>query len=425
MTGRIGKLAAGLFAVATLGCSGGAKEPSVVTPTPVVEKPAAKVKDYDTIVAEARSVARKAAVVAERNGRSASVYTRAAHEWMRVARLTGSYEDFARAETLLDAAFSFEDSVPPHLMRAHFNYTLHRLDAAEADLENAEALPLGGAAMKNACALMRANLELQRGRFDEAGVAYEAHERQEATPAVLASLAFHRWRTGRFDDAEALYRRALAMYGRDDAEPRAWTHLQLGLMDLERSRFEDALAHYREADAILPGYWLVEEHIAEVLAELGRTDEAEAMYRDIIARTDNPEFMDALAGLLQDAGRDGEAHALIAQAAERYQARMERFPEATYGHALEHFVEHGEPARAVEIAEANFALRPNAEAQVGLARAYLVAGRTEDATAVVDRSLASSVRMVELHEVAADVMLAAGDASGAAEQRQFADLLRG
>lgn len=48
---------------------------------------------------------------------------------------------------------------------------------------------------------------------------------------------------------------------------------------------------------------------------------------------------------------------------------MARFPEASWGHALGHFLEFGDPARAVDLAERNWRLHPNEEARSALAAA--------------------------------------------------------
>jgi tetratricopeptide (TPR) repeat protein len=422
-----------LVIVAAAACQ---RQPLVERPT-LTEPPApvALVQTggaYDTpapehadLVARATRRAQKAEAVATKNSRSAIALGRAASESMALARLTGDYEAYASADRLLMAAFATNDALAPHLLRARLHYSLHRLDQAEADLSAHLALPRVTEKQASAETLLAADLAFQRGRYEEAGRGYEAAIEAAETNATLASLAYYRWRTGEFEAAEELYERVLARTGsrQDDAEVAAWTHLQLGLMDLERGRHEHALAHYRDGQRCIRGFWLIEEHIAEVLALLGRTSEAKTMYRDIIARTGNPEFMDALAGILREEGADDEASVLVAGARAAYEERLRRFPEATVGHALEHYLEFGEADRALELAEGNHALRPNAEAKVALTRAYLGAGRLEDATRTIEAALDSPIRMVDLHETAAAVYAALGRAQDAEAQRAQAQRL--
>lgn len=343
--------------------------------------------------------------------------------YLRRARLSGSYDDYAEAERAL--AVAFERTRPggsgPWLTRAHMNFSLHRFDRIEADLDRAEKRVATGREDARSTALLRANLAFERGQYAEAESALTELAQADPTLPKLSSLAQVYWKTARFDEAEALYRRALDAYHGRATEPRAWVHLQLGLMDLDRGRVTDALGHYHDAAKIIPGYWLIEEHIAEGLVLTRQPTRAEAMYRQIIDRTDNPEFMDALAELLQAKGDTEGAKALITRARARYDAQLARYPEAAYGHALDHWLAH-EPddAAVIELAEKNHALRPNADAKRLLAQAYLRAKRVDDAAAVVDAMLALPVRSAELHATAAEVLAAAGREDEAAAQREAA-----
>lgn len=337
------------------------------------------------------------------------------------ARLSGSYDDYARAEAAIERAFAIAaPGAGPHLTRVALNFTLHRLDRVAADLERVEHYTVKTPADRRALRELGAELAFQQGRYAEARAGFEAALAAEPEDLTnLARMALFRWKTGDFAGAEDLYRRALAR--RPGGEPEAWLHLQLGLMDLERGRYDHALAHYRDGAAVLAGYWLLDEHIAEILTLQGKTDEALALYADIIARTDNPEFMDAVAGIHRAAGRPAAAEPLLARADAIYEAQLARFPEAAYGHALEHFLEFGaDRERTVTLAEANHRTRPNAEAKISLARAYLQAGRTDAAHATIREALATPWTTADLHATAAEVLAAVGDAAAAGEQRRLA-----
>ena len=416
------------LALGSFGCSDSKPRPKQTKPREKdfeeekldVGAPAPKRRPYSAVVGTMKLRARKAATVAKKNGRSAMVYSRAAAEYLQLARLSGDYDDYAEAEALLEAAFGVENAVPPYMMRAQLHYTMHRLDAAEKDLKDYLAQPTLGPAEKTSAALFEANLDFQRGKWDEAGQKYEAIVAEGTMPSAIAALAYHRWRTGRFDEAEALYEKSRSHYGPDAVEPQAWTDLQLGLMDLERGRWDEALEHYRAGERQLPGYWLLEEHIAEIVALRGDTSEARKMYEAIVRQTGNPEFMDALAELLAAAGDEAGAKAWVDKARAAYDARMERFPEATYGHALEHYLAHAQPEETVALAEKNHALRPNPETKIPLARAYLKAGRNEDARRVIEEALASPAKMAEIHAVAAEVYAALSLKKDEAQAREAA-----
>ena len=78
------------------------------------------------------------------------------------------------------------------------------------------------------------------------------------------------WRTGHFDQADRRFADALDTFHGVSPEPVAWLHLQRGLLDLDRGRDAEAAVHYAAADAALDGWWLVEEHLAELDMRSGR-----------------------------------------------------------------------------------------------------------------------------------------------------------
>ena len=74
-------------------------------------------------------------------------------------------------------------------------------------------------------------------------------------------------------------------------------------MDFARGRLREARSHYRRADAAYPGYWLVEEHIAELLGAEGRYEEATGIFERIVSAIERPDFEQAIGELYDLAGR--------------------------------------------------------------------------------------------------------------------------
>ena len=385
--------------------------PSVTMPAPVL-------RYADEL---ARIDARIAAVLTrvEAQPRGWLALEQAANLYLTRARLSGDYNDYAKAQEQVDRAFAVAgDGVGPFFTRVSLNFTLHRLDRVAEDLATIAGFPIVTDADRRALVALHADLAFAQGRYAEALQGFERALAASEDVTDLSRLALYRWKTGDFLAAEDLYHRALVKMRSGEGEPLAWLHLQLGLMDLGRGRHDDALAHYRDAAAELDGYWLIDEHIAEILTLQGRTDEALAAYADIIRRTHSPEFMDATAAIHLAAGRTEDAERLITKAGEIYEAQLLRFPQAAYGHALDHFLEFGEdPARTLAIAEANHRTRPNAEAKISLARAYLEAGRVDAAQAVLAEALATPWNTADLHAAAAEVYTAADDVTAADRAR--------
>lgn len=390
--------------------------PAPKTPTPP-ELKAAETRTWKHQVDVIDRRIEGAKEIAAKNTSSYLARDRVAGLYLERARLSGDYDDYAHAESFLEQAFRVnENGFGPFMSRARLNYTLHRMDRVDADFARARSTAVDDET-RTGLELFAGNIALQRGRYAEALTAYEASVAIERTAGNLPALAYYRWGTGDVATADALYVEALAAHHGKSLEPPAWMHLQRGLMDLSRGKYEDARAHYREADTWLTGYWLIDEHVAEILALTGKTDEAKTLYLGIIQRTNNPEFMDAMAGILREENKPVEAQKYVARARKRYEELMAKYPEAAYGHALEHYLEFGDDvAFVVDLAEKNHALRPNADAKVLLAQAYLKAERAADAKRVIDEALATVWSTADLHATAAKVYRAAGEPTKADEQ---------
>lgn len=397
------------------------KEPARAAP----KKPRAS-KREPTFAAQLEAIDRRIAghtKVAENNPRSTLAWGRVAELYLTRARLSGDYDDYAKAEAMIAKGFETGEHADfgPFMTRARLDYTLHRLDRVDADFERVTRVPTRDPDELYRRDLFAANLAFQRGQYAEAEALLVSLVDRMAVMPGLSSLALYRWKEGRFDEAEALYRRALEVYEGAETEPAAWVHLQLGLMDLDRGRWDEALAHYREGEALIQGFWLIEEHIAEILTLQGKTEEAKAMYLAIVERTGNPEFMDALAEIHQAAGETAKADEWLAKAGAKFEEQLRRFPEAAYGHALEHYLAHGDdPQKTLEMARKNHALRPNADAKRLLAEALLAAGEKAEAETVLEEALATPMRSADLHATAAAVYAAVGNAAEAAKQREAA-----
>ena len=347
-----------------------------------------------------------------------------ASELMARAQLSGSYNDYAAAGAALDAAFGVAvRGSGPHMMRAALDFSMHRLAGAEAQLAATDlyAVPPDPGDRAEITAI-RGDIAFYRGDYDAAWALYD-----QADALVPGSALFRRAifaaRTGDVDGADAYFAEAERAYRSPTPQTRSYMALQRGILDLDRGRLDDAMAHFREADRLFPGRWLIEEHIAEVLNLQGKTAEAEKLYRAIVKRTGHPEFIDALAGIAQARGDKAEAAQLYARSSAIWEKRLKLFPEATYGHAIDHCTVRQDWPCALRLAEANHQARPFGEAKIKLAAALLANGRTEEARAMIEQVLASRWRTPDLHSTAADVYRAAGLTQKAAEQRKRAKAL--
>ena len=301
------------------------------------------------------------------------------------ARLTGSYDDYAKAEALL--ASLGEETKPSAsrcLARARLHYTLHRLKSARAALDSCPAT-----AEPTETAALRADLALYSGGYREAEATYRALVNQSGLTQQYVRLAlFKKW-MGAPGEAAAFLEAAEKRYQGGSPTMMAWLKLQRGLVALDCGRLDEALAMYRLASDALEGWWLVDEHIAEVLQLNGKTAEAKKIYEGVVDRTRAPEFMDALAAIERKEGNLDKAQTLKKQARAVYEQRLIAFPDAAAGHALDHFLQdEADSQLALALAQKNFATRPYGESAIALAKAWMLAGKPDRAAALIDAQLA-------------------------------------
>ncbi len=332
------------------------------------------------------------------------------------AGLTNQVDDFDRVQAVLDDAFTIARAGSgPLLLAARFNFSIHRLDAAEKyiDMIDRRAVPRGDEQV--IARALRAEIAVQRGQYEVAFADLTAVA-AIAPAAANAALALYHAKTGDPAKAEALLEAALESTHPNDPQRRAWLKLQLGIIAMDRGELLVALERLQGADAELSGWWLVQEHIAEVHNRRDSHDKAVAIYEELVRTADLPQHMDALAGLYAHMGEAQKAEELITRAAARWEQQLARFPEAAMGHGLQHHLQFGTPQRALELALANHALRPGGDAQVALARAYLRSGQAAEALAVAERALATPYRTARLHDVAALAHTALGHTAAAEQQ---------
>ncbi|MDQ3140421.1 MAG: hypothetical protein M3Q15_06820, partial [Pseudomonadota bacterium] len=344
-----------------------------------------------------------------------------ARAWLFRARLTGSYDDFAAAESAFRRSELMADpGTGPHMTGAILSFGMHRLVAAERYLDAIDryAVPPDPDDRAEQRA-MRGDIAFYRGDYDGAWRLYN-----EADQIAPGTADFRRGiflsKTGQVSEAESFFDLSERRLENPTRQARGFYELQRGILDLERGRLSEAMAHLKRANAIFPGHWLIEEHIAEVLTLQGQTDQATALYRSIVSRTGHPEFLDALAAVEEQRGHTADARRLTAKATAIWKQRLRLFPEAAYGHAIDHCLAKRDWACAMSLAERNYANRPYGDAAIALASALLGSGRPDEAKALIETVLASPWRSAELHRTASRVYRANGMAIKAAEQGRLA-----
>jgi tetratricopeptide (TPR) repeat protein len=344
--------------------------------------------------------------------------------FMNRSRLTADDEDYRQAGAALDRAFELAPGKSgPLVSRMSFNQTVHRFDAVKDDLKALEDRPVTG--QKPVAVLsVRSLLALQSGEVGEAIELLEQAYDQKPSASIAARLANLYFKTGELKRAAKMYDTATEKARPEPAMMRAWIDLQRGIFHLEQGQLDQALVAFEKADATFSGWYLIEEHIAEVLASTGKSQRAEKMYRDIVARVPNGEFLDALAGVVGDSGDTEQAKELRDRARQAHLAHLKNYPKAASGHTAEFFLVHGPVDRALELARTNWTNRQSPEARLLLIQALIRTGALETAQKHTDASVESKWDTADGHAIAARSLALSGQPERAERHRTRADELR-
>jgi tetratricopeptide (TPR) repeat protein len=327
------------------------------------------------------------------------------HRMYHQAQLTGSSADLQAAEDAIDRALGEMGPLAGlHLLKANLDFKLHRLKQADQGIA-----ALSRFAGDARILIIKAGVDFQRGRYEAARMGYLSAVEKNPSWDNLARLAYWQGKFGAPDLADALYRQAVEEISAKEMRAYAWVELQRGLLDLNRGRYDDAMGHYRRAGKAYSGYWLVDEHIAELLGATGKFDAAAALYESVVARAPLPELQQRLGDLYVFMGKPAQARPWHDKALAGYLDSAGR-GEVNYYHHLAGFYAdvRGDGAEAVKWAEKDIALRPNFATQDALAWALYRAGRFGEALDEVTKALSSGVKDAHLFFHAAMIHLAAG-----------------
>jgi tetratricopeptide (TPR) repeat protein len=333
------------------------------------------------------------------------------------AALTGGAAEFIGAEGALKHAVQQIGPAPElALLQANIDFRLHRVADAARGLE-ALSRSGGGAQIE----ALRAGILFQEGRYEEARKGYLSAIAKSPTWDNLARLAYWESKFGDPDVADRLYGQAQEEISAKEMRSYAWVELQRGLLDLRRGRRDEALAHYRRAGKAYSGYWLVDEHMAELLGAQRKFSEAIALYESVIARAPRPELQQALGDLYVVMGDASRARPWHDKAMAGYLESV--------GHGEVHYYHHlggfyadvrQDGPEAVKWGRKDVELRPNFFTQEGLAWAHYRNGELAQALAVTDAALSSGVKDAHLFFHAGMIYLAAGRSDGGKELLQRA-----
>jgi tetratricopeptide (TPR) repeat protein len=336
----------------------------------------------------------------------------------RRATLLGSWDELRLIGGALGALVGRLGPLPDLcLLQGLLDLTMHRLGGVRDALRRSPVL--AGSWHGRA---LEADVLVQEGQYADARHIYEAVVREAPTWENLARLAHVQAALGQREQADRLYADAEEELTAKEMRVYAWVELMRGELDLAGGAFNLAQAHYERARSAYSGYWLVDAHSAELLGMMGRTEDAIALYRDVVARAPRPELIQALGDAYARAGYLDDAQACYDRALAGYLDSAGRREVHYLHHLADFYADVRQDGReAVRWAEADFALRPSPQAEATLAWAEYRVGRLADALRHIQHALASGASGARVLRHSETIHRACGDDATASLYALLAD----
>jgi tetratricopeptide (TPR) repeat protein len=296
-------------------------------------------------------------------------------ELLQRVRETADPSLYAQAEEALTQARDLAPTDPKVLVGiASLQLGRHRfadaLQTADAALAIAPSLPAAHAAKVDAL--------VELGKYDDAAEAASALLALRVDLSSLARVSYLRELHGNIDGAVAAMRQA-ADSPALAPENTAYVRTLLGNLLVYAGRPDEAADAYERALAVVPNHAAAIAGLGRLAVGRGDLDDAISRFEQASAILPLPEYVIAL-GEAKDASGDA------AGAAESYdlaRAETKLFEAAGVDVDLELALfeaDHGDPAKAVALAEAAYGTRQTVRTSDALAWAYHRAGRDEDAS---------------------------------------------
>ena len=356
-----------------------------------------------------------------KNGKDFEAYNALALALSRRARETSDVNFYTQAEDALKKSFEISpgnfdgERTAVWLLLGKHEFPAAIEKAKELNKQMPDDIMLYGF-------LTDANVEL--GNYDDAEKAAQwmLNLRPGNMPGITRA-AYLRELFGDIDGALDLMNMAYQSTAPSETEDRAWILSQVGHLQLTSGKISDAEASLQQALALFPGYHYALQNLAKVRIEQKRYEDAVSLLRQRYESAKHAENLydlaeaEALAGLADQAKRDFaefETKSIAESVRKDNSDRELIFYYADHAH---------EPAKALKIAEEEFAWRHDVFTLDAYAWALHVNGRDSEARTDIERALAVGVRDARMLRHAGEIALSLGDrAAGQRYLRESAEL---
>ena len=355
----------------------------------------------------AQSSAMRAQKLIDKDPKNFEAYNALALALSRRARETSDVVYYTQAEEALKKSFAI---APDNFdgARTHVWLLLGKHEFAAA-LE--EAKKLNKRMLDDVMVygfLTDANVELGNYKDAETAAQWMLDLRPGNQPG-LTRAAYLRELFGDVDGSLELMNMAYQSTPPSEVEDGAWIITQMAHLKLAAGKLSDAEGLCQQALHMFPGYHYVLANLAKIRIQQKRYDEAVVLLKQRYDAASHAENLYDLAAALELAGRHNEAHQAFAEFERKSLLETDRADNSNH-ELIYYYADHAhEPAKALAVAEREYARRHDVFTLDSYAWALHVNGRDVEARKQITAALAIGIQDSRMLQHAGEIALAAGD----------------
>jgi tetratricopeptide (TPR) repeat protein len=357
----------------------------------------------------------------EKNSRDFEAYNALALALSRRARETSDVKFYAEAEKTLQKSFEIS---PDNFdgQRIHVWLLLGKHDFAAA-LEAAKKLTqrMPDDVMVYGF-LTDANVELGNYKDAETAAQWMLDLKPGNTPG-LTRAAYLRELYGDIEGSLDLMNMAYQSTPPGEAEDGAWIVTQMAHLNLTIGKIDEAEKLSQQALVMFPGYHYALGNLAKVRIQQRRYDEAVELLKQRYAAAPHAENLFDLAQALQLAGKADDANHAFAEFEQKSLLESNRGDNSNHELIFYYSDYAKEPAKALEVAQQEFARRHDVFTLDSYAWALYANGQYAEARKQIETALAVGIQDAKIFRHAGEIALKAGDHAAAERYlKESADL---
>ncbi len=270
--------------------------------------------------------------------------------------------------------------------------------------------------------LTDANVELGNYKDAEAAAQWMLDLKPGNMPG-LTRAAYLRELFGDIDGSLDLMNMAYQSTSPGEVEDGAWIVTQMAHLKLATGKIDEAEKLSQQALAMFPGYHYALGNLAKVRIQQKRYNEAVELLKQRYQAAAHAENLFDLAEALQLAGRTEEAKKAFAEFEQKSLLETNRGDNSNRELIFYYTNYANEPAKALQVAQREYARRHDVYTLDAYAWALHVSGQNAEARRQIETALAVGIRDAKLFHHAGEIVLSLGDRASAEHYlRQSAEL---